>query len=134
MTDSAGAAVFPNARVAVSDAEWKHWMSEKTQAEIGPERAQVLRRAFAPYVEAERLDFIADGESITAEIRAVLLPGHTPGMMGLSITSGATTLLHTADAAHFPLQGQFLERVPRFDSQPDAAIATRRSVFERATP
>lgn len=132
MTDSAGAAVFPNARVAVSQNEWTHWMSDKTLAEIGPERAQNLRKAFAPYAEAGRLDYFSDGQAITPEIRAVLMPGHTPGMMGLSITSGAVTLLHIADAAHVPLQGHFLERVPRFDSLPEIASATRRGVFERA--
>lgn len=132
MTDAKGAAVFPNARVAVSHAEWSHWMSEKTLAEIGPERSQGLHKAFAPYIEGGKLDYYADGQAITPEIRAMLLPGHTPGMMGLSITSENTTLLHIADAAHVPLQGHFLQRVPRFDNQPEAGIVTRSGVFARA--
>jgi glyoxylase-like metal-dependent hydrolase (beta-lactamase superfamily II) len=132
MMDESGALIFPQARVVVSRQEWAHWMRDEFLATMDEQRRQFLQQTFEPYVQARRLEMVDDGQEIVPGIRAVLMPGHTPGQMGLLITSGDAALLHIADTAHFPLQTQFINRVVRFDNDPEQAITTRRTVLERA--
>lgn len=129
MCDVEGKLVFPQARVTMARAEWAYWMDEAT---LTDERRQILHQTFDAYEQAGQIDLVEDGQEITPGIRAVLMAGHTPGHMGLRITSGEDALLHIADAAHFPLQSQYLRCYTRYDVEPEQSMTTRRVVFERA--
>src|SRR6185369_4191811 len=59
-------------------------------------------------------------------------PGHTPGHSAVSLESQGKRLLHFVDALHHPIQLNAPDAVPTFDAQPEIAIATRRSMIERA--
>lgn len=126
MLTADGAPVFPNAQVIASRVEWDYWTSDA----VPDERRQGILRIFEPYTD--RILLVEDGDEITPGIYAILMPGHTPGQMGLHIISGDAALLHIADVAHVPLQGHFIERVPRFDYDPETAIDTRRVMFARS--
>jgi glyoxylase-like metal-dependent hydrolase (beta-lactamase superfamily II) len=70
---------------------------------------------------------IADGVDL------IPLPGHTPGHVGLHISSGGDELLYITDAIHQPhIQlGQPQWHVA-FDVAPDEAAVTRRRILQQA--
>lgn len=64
-------------------------------------------------------------------IRALTLPGHTPGHTGYEIGSGADRVLYLGDAMHSSLISvQRPEWVNAWDSDSAAAIATRQGLLE----
>jgi glyoxylase-like metal-dependent hydrolase (beta-lactamase superfamily II) len=130
MINEAGGLVFPNARLAASRSEWDHWMRDEFLDTLDERRRTALKAALLPYQKSGRLDLVDDDQEIAPGIRAVLLPGHTPGHVGLSITSGKSKLMHIVDTAHFPLQAEYIRSVPRFDFDAEQAISTRQAVFE----
>lgn len=132
LVNDAGEPVYPNARLIVPRVEWAHWMREDFLATMEDARAAMLRSGFAPYLERGQVTQVEAGDEIAPGLRVVAMPGHTPGHMGLDITSGQDRLLLIADTAHFPLQGQHLDCPPRFDYDAVQASDTRRRILAQA--
>jgi glyoxylase-like metal-dependent hydrolase (beta-lactamase superfamily II) len=105
-------------------------MSEESLAAMDPERARRLRHALAVY--EPRLSLWDSEAEIEPGIRYVPVPGHTPGHRAVSIDSQGARLLHLADMMHVPMQVSAVDAVPKYDSQPELAITTRRAVVEQA--
>lgn len=82
-----GGLAFPNATIRMSRAEWA-WMQGK------PDNAALVA-TIAPKVVA-----FEPGATVMPGIRAVALPGHTPGHSGYEISSGGQRLLDIGDTAH----------------------------------
>ena len=98
-----GEAALPNAQLIVSEAEWAFTHSDAAYAQA-PETIQtsfeLARALVAPYADdALQLPMSRETE-IAPGLTAVPLPGHTPGHMGLRVSSGAETLLIWGDAMH----------------------------------
>ncbi len=129
LLDSAGKSAFANARVVVPAPEYAYWMNADTLARIDAKRADLLRRTFAAY--ADRLDVKGESAEILPGIHYVPAFGHKPGQCAVLIESKGERLLHVADAVHMVAQLNAPESIPKFDLQPDEAIATRRALFER---
>ncbi len=132
LVDQNGQPHFPNAQVIAPAPEHAHWFAEATLAKIGDERATVLRTAFAAYIEAGRLTLLDTSSPIAPGISYVAAFGHTPGHCAVQLESEGERLLHIADTAHMAMQFNLIDAVPRFDSQPEVAVATRRAIIERA--
>jgi glyoxylase-like metal-dependent hydrolase (beta-lactamase superfamily II) len=65
-------------------------------------------------------------------VRTVELHGHTPGHSGYMISSGRESLLIWGDIIHVPeIQVPRPEVTIEFDTDPQAAAATRRRTFDR---
>jgi glyoxylase-like metal-dependent hydrolase (beta-lactamase superfamily II) len=135
LCDATGARAFPNAELLVHEAEVRHWDDDAAMA-AAPERKRVryfeaARRQLAPY--RDRLRPIRDGE-VFPGVTAVPIPGHTPGHTAFRIADGADSLLIWGDTVHVPeIQVRHPDVTLDFDSDPDAAAATRRHVFDMVT-
>jgi glyoxylase-like metal-dependent hydrolase (beta-lactamase superfamily II) len=80
-----GGLAFPNATIRMSAPEWAFLQS----------KGGAVATAIAPKVQT-----FAPGAHVLPGIRAVALPGHTPGHSGYEITSGKDHLLDIGDTAH----------------------------------
>lgn len=122
--------IYPNARYVMAQDEWTFWADEDRLAasESNPS-TRVLRHLKA---DLHKMILVADGDAVLPGITAVLMPGHTPGQMGLLIESGGDRLLHIADAAHAVPQLSRPEWSPKFDSDKVQSARTRAAVFDRA--
>lgn len=130
LLDSEGNPTFATARLVVPKLEHDYWMNETYLASIEQTRAQLLRKTFAAY--AGRLTLLDQGVEIEPGLRYVPAFGHTPGHSAVSIESQDARLLHIADTLLSPLQLNVMDATPKFDNQPDLAIATRQAILHQA--
>ena len=80
-----GGLAFPNATIRMSAPEWAFLQS----------KGGAVATAIAPKVQT-----FAPGADVLPGIRAVALPGHTPGHSGYEISSDKDRLLDIGDTAH----------------------------------
>jgi len=128
-----GAAVFPNARMIVHQADVDFWLNPDVRASapdgMDPFFAMAVNSA-APYQEAMH---VVSGQQadILPGLTAIHLPGHTPGHMGLHIESGDQRLLIWADIIHNQaLQFADPSITLSFDVDQEQAAATRAQVMD----
>lgn len=118
-----GGAAFPDARHFMQRVEWDHWLSEPNPE---PHHARSFRALLAPLAE---LFTLLDGEAeIVPGIRAIPLPGHSPGHMVVEIGGAA---VHAGDALLHPISIEHPEWVASFDVWPDEVVRSRRRLLER---
>ncbi|MCC6778961.1 MAG: MBL fold metallo-hydrolase [Hyphomicrobiales bacterium] len=134
LTDSQGRPIFVNAEVVLHQDEFAHWMDDARMTQASPRQRrdnfEAARRAIAPYRHRVRL--IRDGD-VFPGVRALPLPGHTPGHTGYLIGSGADTLLIWGDIVHLPdVQVARPDVAVVLDTDKAAAIATRRRALDIA--
>lgn len=94
----AGARVptFPNARYLFTRAELD-FLTEDDHHEIREDDVQ-------PLLDAGLVDLIEPDHALTAEVRTVPTPGHSPGHVSVVIESGGASAVITGDAVHSPIQ------------------------------
>jgi len=134
LTMNDGTPVFPNAAVAVPEAEFAFWTDagEESRAPEGrrPGFANARRR-LAPYMA--KMTRFAPGATIAPGITAVASPGHSPGHSSFLVADGNAQLLVIGDAISTPaLFIANLEWFAIFDMDPPLAVATRRALLDRA--
>jgi glyoxylase-like metal-dependent hydrolase (beta-lactamase superfamily II) len=129
--------MFPNARYVMAEAEWDFWTSAGVDL-CGLRVSDDVKRAM-PFtarrcLEALRhqVELIGRETEIVRGIRALPAPGHTPGHLALLLSSEGRQLLNLGDAAVHPLHLEHPEWQNGFDLDPHRAVATRRSLLERA--
>ncbi|MGF1525391.1 MAG: MBL fold metallo-hydrolase [Candidatus Competibacterales bacterium] len=129
------AIALPNAELVVHRQEVDFW-GDKGRFSDAPEQmqtfAQVARNAVARFEGRTRL-LEGEGETeIASGLTAVPLPGHTPGHMGVRVTSGDRALLIWGDIIHAPaVQFPQPEVSIVFDIDPEQAAATRQRLLEQ---
>ena len=105
------------------------WLRESTalpRSELVRRLADHLSRTNAP-----RLQLMTD-EEISPGIRALPLPGHTPGHCGFSIESDGDSLLIWGDIVHYPhIQLACPQVSIAFDIDPVMAKTTRRRILQQ---
>jgi len=127
-----GRRYFPNAELVVHENEPKHWFDDAKMA-VATERAKKLyfqcaREQVTPYKDHTRL--FQKGE-IFPGVTAIPCYGHTPGHTSFLISSGSEQLLIWGDTVHVPeVQTARPEVCMEFDTDAEAAAATRRRVFD----
>jgi glyoxylase-like metal-dependent hydrolase (beta-lactamase superfamily II) len=133
LTDmSTGKRNYPNAELVMHEREHEHWFDDAKMAK-GTDREkkvyfQAGREQVLPYKDRWRL--FRDGE-VFPGITAIPRPGHTPGHTTFMISSGKEQLLIWGDTVHVPeVQTARPEVCMEFDTDRDAAAASRRKVFD----
>ena len=133
LTDMAtGKRNYPNAELVMHESEPEHWFDDAKMAK-GNDREKKLffqagREQVVPYKDRWRL--FKDGE-VFPGITAIPRPGHTPGHTTFMISSGKEQLLIWGDTVHVPeVQTARPEVCMDFDTDKDAAAASRRKVFD----
>lgn len=129
---ASGTRLFPEAELVMHENEPPHWRNDDAMARAA-ERArrlyfQCAREQMAPY--HNRLRTFRGGE-VFPGVTAVPCHGHTPGHCGYMINSGSESLLIWGDTIHVPeIQIPRPEVTIEFDTDPDAAAASRRRIFD----
>lgn len=134
-----GYPAFPEARYVMAEREWEFWTSDPDLSNLSVDDdiknllQQVPQKALLPI--QEQLDLI-DSESeteIVSGIRTLPSPGHTPGHLVVSVTSGGDHLLHIVDTVLHPIHLEHPEWYGATDYNPDQLIETRKQIFSDAT-
>jgi glyoxylase-like metal-dependent hydrolase (beta-lactamase superfamily II) len=63
-------------------------------------------------------------------IGAIPAPGHTPGHMVVSVSSGDDRLLYIGDTVLYPLHLEHPDWIPIYDIIPEQAAASKRRIFD----
>jgi glyoxylase-like metal-dependent hydrolase (beta-lactamase superfamily II) len=136
-----GTARFPNARVLMSRREYDFWHSADLRSRLGsgavygsPELESLMGgwiERYLPLVR-DRIEWLTDEAEIVPGIAAVDAPGHTPGHLGVAISSGTESLLFPGDALIMPNQVVHPDWTSIFDLDAQTLIATRRRLLDRA--
>jgi glyoxylase-like metal-dependent hydrolase (beta-lactamase superfamily II) len=134
LTDKDNKPLYPNAQVAVADAELSFWDDDNVMAQADDRLRPFFgfaRRSIGPY--RDRLRRFGDGDVLAPGIQAVATPGHTPGHMVISVTDGSDQLLLLGDAVTLPY---IFVRHPEwhqiFDMDQDLAEQQRWTILRRA--
>ncbi len=133
LTTADGKKYFPNAEVVVAEVDVKHWHDDGARSRA-PESQQTryfdtAREQIAPYQNQRK----NPGDGVFPHVNAINLSGHTPGHTGYLIESGNEALLIWGDICHVPdIQVRRPEVHMAFDTDPEAAIATRKRAFDMA--
>jgi glyoxylase-like metal-dependent hydrolase (beta-lactamase superfamily II) len=124
-----GAPLFPNARYVTNAVEYDFWSPEDKLS--GPtERVATLTQSNVVPL-AEKIAFIKEGDAVASGIEAIDAFGHTPGHTVFHVESAGKRLMIAADTAnHFVMSLERPDWHVRFDMDKDAAIASRRKVFD----
>jgi len=133
LSDAAGRRLFPNAEVVLHENEIPHWFNDAAMARaIESQRTRYFaaaRQQIAPYRDRVR-EF--RGGDVFPGVTAIPILGHTPGHTAYAIASGGDALLVWGDTVHIPeLQVPRPDATMMFDTDPDAAAASRVRVFDR---
>lgn len=128
-----GERYFPNAELRAHEEEFRYWFNDASMANA-TERERALyfgctREQVSPY--RDRYNPFTGGE-VFPGVTAVPLPGHTPGHTGYLVQSENEQLLIWGDIVHVPdVQVPRPEVTIAFDTDPAAAAATRRRIFDQ---
>lgn len=130
-----GNALFPNAELVVSSKEFAFWHDDANLNQAPDEAKKTFlgaRRASAAYTKRTRL--IDGDEEVLPSIRALPLPGHTPGHTGFIIDSEGEKLLIWGDIIHMAAY-QFLKPDVSvvFDTDPMMAAETRKRILDQVS-
>ena len=126
--------VFPNAEIMVPAAEWAFWMDDANMS--AAEGALKLtfrnqRRIFADI--AKQVVRFEPGAEVAPGVVTLPAPGHTPGHTVFAIHSGDQSLMVLSDTAQHPaVFARHPDWQAAFDIDGDAAVATRKKLFDRA--
>jgi len=117
---------FPRARYFVQRGELDYAMSANERT-----AASYFDRNYLPVRDAGQLELIEGEREITAGIRTLVTPGHTPYHQSVVISDGGETAIFLADLvpthAHLPLPW-----IMGYDVEPLVTLETKRRVLARA--
>jgi glyoxylase-like metal-dependent hydrolase (beta-lactamase superfamily II) len=130
--DADGQSLYANARYFISRDEWEFWTSESA-VEKGKMSESALTYIRTNLQGIQDQVNLVEGElAIVPGIQIIATPGHTPGHIALSISSGGEQLLHISDVVLYPLHLEYPDWTPVFDILPEQAAASKRRIFDQA--
>lgn len=127
-----GQRVFPNARVAIGEADLRFWTDDNNKR--GPDFMKAFIDGAKKNLSAyrDRMTMVRDGQEVVPGVTAIAAPGHTVGHHVYAIRSKNETLVNTGDLAHHQV---LLLRKPAwefaFDTDPKQSAQTRSRMLDR---
>jgi glyoxylase-like metal-dependent hydrolase (beta-lactamase superfamily II) len=125
---------FPNAHYVMWKDEWDFWTSELAELKLDEHGKEVLLK-FAhknlPPIQGQ-LNLVDHETEIVPGIHAIKAPGHTPGHMGVAVSSRGEQLLCISDAALHPIHLEQPEWYAAVDFSPEQVVTTRHRLLKRA--
>ena len=135
ITNAEGQLVFPAARYFIGKTEWDFWMSGEAEARLDQHSRDMLvgiaRRSLGPI--KGRLEAIDTEAEIVSGVGTVAAPGHTPGQMGLTVSSEGQTLLCVSDVVLHPIHLEHPEWHAAVDTDPAQTKVTRDTLLHKAS-
>jgi glyoxylase-like metal-dependent hydrolase (beta-lactamase superfamily II) len=127
MTD--GRPTFPNARYIFGEVEFEFWKKGENVREERKANRERFMQVAVPL--ADKATFVKTEGEVVGGIRAIPTFGHSPGHMSYHVESEGQRLLIWADVSnHSIFSVQRPEWYGSFDDDKDAAVATRKRVFD----
>jgi glyoxylase-like metal-dependent hydrolase (beta-lactamase superfamily II) len=132
--DKDNALVFPNAEIMVPAAEWNFWMDDGHMNAAPADLKLTFRNQRRIFSDVTRnVTRFTPGAEVTPGLVTLAAPGHTPGHTVFAIHSGDQSLLVLGDTAQHPaVFARHPDWQAAFDIDGDAAVATRKKLFDRA--
>jgi glyoxylase-like metal-dependent hydrolase (beta-lactamase superfamily II) len=128
--DEGGRPVYANAHYYIWKGEWEFWFSELAEAKTPERFVACARDNLEPLRDRVTL---LDGEGeVVPGIGVIPAPGHTPGHMVVSVSSGGERLLYIGDTVLYPLHLEHTDWLPVFDIVPDKAEVSKHAIFDLA--
>ena len=87
-----GMPVYANASYYISEEEWRFWFSGASLAKAPERFVHYARRILEPL--QDRMHFLQGEAPVVPGVRVIPAPGHTPGHMVVSVSSGDAQLLY----------------------------------------
>lgn len=131
----AGAAVFPNARVAIGDAEHAFWSRPERLSAADGSNELKSAKLFAATAGAlgDRWDMIKPGQEVAPGVTSLAAFGHTPGHLAFHVESDGKRLLVWGDCAHHEVASlAHPEWSAFFDMDKETGKATRAKIYDMA--
>ena len=134
LLDDTGKPAFIKATIYVSKAENNFYLSpaiaEKAPTDMQP-YFKMARDIAAPYIALGKWKTFEDGNLPIPGIKAIAIPGHTPGHTAFEVSSGDLTLLIWGDLVHsMAVQFSNPDVSIDFDTDQKQAVATRKELFK----
>jgi len=133
-TDAEGKSTFPNARYVMWKDEWDFWNSEQAERQLDEHVKEVLLKVAhdnLPPIQ-DQLDLVDRETEIVPGMRAIAAPGHTPGHMAVTISSGGEQLMYLSDTVLHPIHLEQPDWHSAVDFAPQQVITTRYRLLNRA--
>ncbi len=126
--------VFANAEIMVPAAEWAFWMDDANMNAAPADLKLTFRNQRRIFSDiARQVTRFVPGAEVAPGILTLAAAGHTPGHTVCSIHSGDQSLMVLGDTAQHPaLFARHPDWQAAFDIDGDAAVATRKKLFDRA--
>jgi glyoxylase-like metal-dependent hydrolase (beta-lactamase superfamily II) len=133
LLDADNKLAFPNAQVMVPAAEWKFWMDDGEMSRASAGRMAGLfknnRRIFDAL--GRKVTPYEWNKEVAPGIKPVATTGHSVGHTSFIVSSGASTIYVQSDVTNNPdLFARHPGWAASFDQDPNAAVATRRKVYD----
>ena len=126
--------IIPDAEYIIGQTEYDYWMQDGLVNQV-PESDQQFVVGAVNSLNADGLEWTMAGDDyeVTAGVRLVSTPGHTPGHMSVMIESEGKTLVALGDAmthayTNFAHPEWYIDR----DQDGDLAVSTRRRLMDMA--
>lgn len=122
---------FANATYVAGEVEFDFWRHDDRLSGPTEGNAQLVHSNVLPLAEKTR--FIGDDAEVVPGITSLAAFGHTPGHMAFHLESDGQRFLLWADTSnHYAMSVQRPDWHVRFDMDKEAAIATRKRLFDMA--
>lgn len=128
--DAEGQLTFANAHYTLCKDEWEFWFSERAEAKTPEYLVTCARTNLEPL--RERVTLLEEEGQILPGVAVLFCPGHTPGHMAVSVSSGGERLLYVGDTVLQPLHLEHPDWVSIYDILPDQAETSKRRIFDLA--
>lgn len=117
---------FQNARYLMAEPEFTYWRDQDTD-----EDSQVIfGDSVQPVFDAGLVDMVGTTHQICPEVKLLPTHGHTPGHVSVLIESKGEKGMITGDFVHHPCQMARIDWCSSADYDREAAMETRRRVFD----
>jgi len=134
--DEEGKPAFTNASFFIWKREWDFWFSESEYRKANQQIKLFMKMArenLQPIQDRIGLVEFSDHEfEALPGVRAIAAPGHTPGHMVVSFSSGGEKLMYIGDTVLHPFHLEHPNWIPVYDILPDEAAGSKRRIFDMA--
>jgi glyoxylase-like metal-dependent hydrolase (beta-lactamase superfamily II) len=110
--------------------DWEFWTDDTELSRLVPIFGAWSRRNLDPF--ADQVELVDDDLGVAPGVHILAAPGHTPGHIAVALRSEGAELLYVSDAALHPIHLEHPTWRPVWDQDPDAALTSRRRLFDQA--
>jgi glyoxylase-like metal-dependent hydrolase (beta-lactamase superfamily II) len=121
---------FPRARYLMARRELDHWQSHNRSAPPA-DYEECIDESVLPVIDAGQALLIDEDHTLDEHVTIEMMPGHTPGHLGVRLRSDGAEAVMIGDLMHSPVQCAHPAWHAGSDDDPATAREARRGFLER---